>query len=478
MKKINKKRLKYGANSTMVLAFAVICVILLNAVALFAENKFSALKIDLTADNLTKITDETREVLKTVDEGDEEIDLIYLKGVYDESETVMDVLKQYDEKCKNISLETVNYVKDPTVLKQYNISSTSGNALVVSNSDKTKYKTIYESDMWSTSGYSKSFLLENKLTNAIGYLLSEREVNVVISQGHDEAETFVLVAALEEENASCTTLDLSTADIPEDTDIFMIMAPQSDFTQGEVDALDTYLSNGGNVVISFPFNVSLPHLEEYISEWGLEISNDIILEQDASKSYQQSGMYFYPSVTDNEITSSISKNIFASYARSLTYYNTGDIYASPMLTTSEDACRLPIVGDDFDRDNVEEGQFNIGYMLEKPLNGSYDETAKLIVTSTPSVWGAINAMVTEYDYVNLAALSESRFGNRDLLVNTLSYTTGVDNVTISVPTKVSETAIMSLSVRESTILRLVLCIVLPLLVIFAGIAVWLKRRHM
>jgi hypothetical protein len=462
----------------MVLAFAVICVILLNAVALFAENKFSALKIDLTADNLTKITDETREVLKTVDEGDEEIDLIYLKGVDDESEDVMDVLKQYDEKCKNISLETVNYVKDPTVLKQYNISSTSGNALVVSNSDKTKYKTIYESDMWSTSGYSKSFLLENKLTNAIGYLLSEREVNVVISQGHDEAETSVLVAALEEENASCTTLDLSTADIPEDTDIFMIMAPQSDFTQGEVDALDTYLSNGGNVVISFPFNVSLPHLEEYISEWGLEISDDIILEQDASKSYQQSGMYFYPSVTDNEITSSISKNIFASYARSLTYYNTGDIYASPMLTTSEDACRLPIVGDDFDRDNVEEGQFNIGYMLEKPLNGSYDETAKLIVTSTPSVWGAINAMVTEYDYVNLAALSESRFGNRDLLVNTLSYTTGVDNVTISVPTKVSETAIMSLSVRESTILRLVLCIVLPLLVIFAGIAVWLKRRHM
>jgi hypothetical protein len=478
MKKINKKRLKYGANSTMVLAFAVICVILLNAVALFAENKFSALKIDLTADNLTKITDETREVLKTVDEGDEEIDLIYLKGVDDESEDVMDVLKQYDEKCKNISLETVNYVKDPTVLKQYNISSTSGNALVVSNSDKTKYKTIYESDMWSTSGSSASFLLENKLTNAIGYLLSEREVNVVISQGHDEAETSVLVAALEEENASCTTLDLSTADIPEDTDIFMIMAPQSDFTQGEVDALDTYLSDGGNVVISFPFNVSLPHLEEYISEWGLEISDDIILEQDASKSYQQSGMYFYPSVTDNEITSSISKNIFASYARSLTYYNTGDIYASPMLTTSEDAYRIPIVGDDFDRDNMEEGQFNIGYMLEKPLNGSYDETAKLIVTSTPSVWGAINAMVTEYDYVNLAALSESRFGNRDLLVNTLSYTTGVDNVTISVPTKVSETAIMSLSVRESTILRLVLCIVLPLLVIFAGIAVWLKRRHM
>jgi ABC-type uncharacterized transport system involved in gliding motility auxiliary subunit len=332
--------------------------------------------------------------------------------------------------------------------------------------------------MWSTSGSSASFLLENKLTNAIGYLLSEREVNVVISQGHDEAETSVLVAALEEENASCTTLDLSTADIPEDTDIFMIMAPQSDFTQGEVDALDTYLSDGGNVVISFPFNVSLPHLEEYISEWGLEISDDIILEQDASKSYQQSGMYFYPSVTDNEITSSISKNIFASYARSLTYYNTGDIYASPMLTTSEDAYRIPIVGDDFDRDNMEEGQFNIGYMLEKPLNGSYDETAKLIVTSTPSVWGAINAMVTEYDYVNLAALSESRFGNRDLLVNTLSYTTGVDNVTISVPTKVSETAIMSLSVRESTILRLVLCIVLPLLVIFAGIAVWLKRRHM
>ncbi len=478
MKKINFKRLKFGANNSVILIFAIVCAVLLNAVASLAENRFPALKIDLTADAVTKISDETKALLRRLDESETEAEIIYLTGTNDEDADVSDVLRQYDAYSENISLKSENYVKNPAVVTEYQLSPSNNEGIVVvASEDSSRFRVIYESEMWSSSGSTQSFLLESKLTNAIAFLMSDRAINVVMSTGHDEAEVSVLAAMLEEENMTVTSLDLSTADVPADTDIFMILAPQSDFMQTEVDALDTFLSNGGNVVLAFPFNVSLPHLEEYAATWGLNVSDDVILEQDPASSYQQSGMYFYPSVTDNEITSSIDKNIFASYARSLSSSGAGDIYASPILTTSGEAYSVPIVDNDFDKDSMEEGRFNIAYLLEKPLNGSYDETAKLVVTSTPTVWGAINVLYTNYDYIALQSLSESRFGNRDFVLNTVSYMTGVENESIVVPSKSSSTAIMSLSSGQSAIMRLILCVLLPLAVIAAGFIVWLKRRH-
>lgn len=481
MKKVNSGRLKFGANNYVILIFAIVIVILLNSAAKFAEDRFPVLKIDLTQSAITKITDETKSLLKTLDEGDVKIELVYLKGTGDESRDVVDVLRQYDVRSENVSFSTENYVKNPTVLKTYGISSPSEDTVVVTNAEKTRYKVITSSEMWSYSGSTSTFLLESKITNAIGYIMNGRSINAVMSSGHDEAVNDYLAQMLTEENVSVTELDLSTADIPENTDVFFILAPQSDYTKQEVDALDDYLSGGGNAVVSFSFNVNLPHLEEYVSEWGLTAEDDVLIEQSPSKSYRQAGMYFYPTVTQSEITSSVTKNIFASYARSMTYSQTGDIYAEPILTTSPEAYSVPVsmIGnEDFDADEAEEGQFNIGYLLEKPLDGSYDKTAKLIVTSTPSVWGAINAVYSDYDYVALASLSEPRFGNGDLVMNAVSYMTGVDRVIYSVPSKVSTTAIMSLSSRQSAILRLVLCIALPLSVIAAGLIVWLKRRHL
>lgn len=480
MKKINFKRLKFGANNSVILIFAIVCAVLLNAVASLAENRFPALKIDLTENAVTKISDETKAALAKLDESDTEIEIIYLTGTNDEDADAADVLRQYDAYSKNISLTHENYVKNPSVISRYQLSPSDAEGVVVAvNKDSTRFRAIYESEMWSLSstGTSQSFLLESKLTNAVAYLMSSREINIVLSAGHDEAETSVLAAMLEEENMNVTQLDLSTADVPEDTDVFMILAPQNDFTQQETDALDTYLSNGGSAVLAFPFNVPLPHLEEYAREWGLTVSNDVLLEQDPSSSYQQSGMYFYPSVTDNEITAPIEKNIFASYARSLSSFASGDIYASAMLTTSEEAYSVPIKGDDFDRDSMREGQFNIAYLLEKPLNGSYEETAKLVVTSTPSVWGAINSLYTNYDYIALQSLSESRFGNRDFVLSTVSYITGTESPGIVVPGKSSSAAVMSISTEQSAVMQLIFCAVLPLCVIAAGITVWLKRRH-
>lgn len=479
MKKINFKRLKFGANNSVILIFAIVLTILLNAVAHFAEIRFPSLKADLTKEAVTKISDETKKALVRLDESDTKTELIYLTGTEDEDPDVSDVLLQYDAYSEHISLKHENYVKNPAVIKKYQLSPSDDEGIVVvTNEDDTRFRAIYESEMWAMqSSGAQSFLLESRLTNAIAFLMSDYEINVVISTGHDEAETSVLTAVLQEENMNVTQLDLSTADVPEDTDVFMVLAPQSDFTQQETDALDTFLSNGGSAVLALPFNVSLPHLEEYARQWGLEISNDVILEQSPERSYQQSGMYFYPSVTDSEITSEIDKNIFASYARSLSWSEAGDIYASPLLTTSSEAYSVPIVGDEFDKDNMTENRFDIAYLLEKPLNGSYEETAKLIVSSTPSVWGAINSLYTNYDYIALQSLSESRFGNRDFVLNAVSYITGVENESIVVPGKSSAVAVMSISEKQSVIMQIIFCAALPLCVIAAGFIVWLRRRH-
>lgn len=482
MKKVkrNRQRLKFGANNSLVIIFMVACAILINILAQALEAKVPALKIDLTASELTKMTDVTKNVLKTLDEGGTTLELIYLKGTGDEDSATVDLMGRYDAYSKNISSKTENYVKNPTVLSKYGVESSSGceGAVVVYNEERGLARVIYQSEIWQQSGYSETFLLENRLTNAIGAMMSTRTLKACFSEGHGEADSSVLEAFLTAQNVSVTTLDLSMGEIPSDTDVFFLLSPTADFTQDEIDSLDTYLSNGGNAVISFGFNISVPRIAAYLKGMGIEARDDLILEQDVTASYQQSGMYFFPYLSQSAVSEGIDAKVFAAFARSLVNTPTGDISASPLLYSSSDAVSVPIKDGAPDEENMAEGQYVLGYLLEKPVNGSYEDTSKIIVTSTPSLWGAINEIVTNFDYVAALSLSEASFGNSDFVMNCISYASDYDGVSVAVPNKDVSVSIMNFNAVQSLIFIAVFCVILPLFVIIMGFVVWLKRRHL
>lgn len=493
MKNINLKNLKFSINNTVVVVFAIVLVLLCNITVVLMETKVPNFKIDLTQNRVTKIGNETKSVLKRLDEGDVCVDIFYLKGTTDADSQVTSVIEQYDAFSSNIEYKIINYHTNPVFLNSYGIRddvNVDGSVLVATR-DKSKARLINAADMEVAYQSGTVFMLENLLTNAIGVVSSEKQMTVCFTTGHGEivGETKVdengqatsggmmLVAFLRGENIGVYQYDISTGKIPEGIDMVMIMSPESDFTQSEIDNLDDYLSAGGNVVVSLSSATVLDRLEGYLETWGITANNDIVSENDPQSRFDENGVYFYAKKTDSSIVNSIAGRVIASYARSLTFSPVGDIEGELLLTSSENAYSMPLGENGIDTKNVKAGQFNLAYALEKPLNGSFEKTAKLIVTSTESIWGITRDTVTNYDAIVYNSLLEKSFGNADFVINALSHAFGEDIQSIYVPVKTRAVSVLTMSQTQASIMSKLLGFLLPFAVILAGAVVWFKRRN-
>lgn len=493
MKKVNLKNLKFGINNTVVIVFAVVIVMLLNIAVVLLESKVPNFKIDLTESSVTKIGNETKSLLKRLDEGDCEIDLIYLKGMSDADGQVTSVLEQYDAYSKNIDYSIVNYHTNPVILNQYGINSDANvdGSVLVATKDKSKARLVNASDMEVTYQNSTVFMLENLLTNAIGVVSSDKSMTVCFTTGHGEIISestdaegnttnggMMLVALLRSENINVYQYDISTGKIPEGIDLLMIMSPVNDFTQEEINNLDDYLLSGGNVAVSLPSAIELPRIEKYLeATWGIGVENDIISETDTQSRFDENGVYFYAHKGEHEAVDDIGGRIIASYMKHLTFNSVGDIEADVLFTSSDKALSMPVKDNAIQSEGVKQGKFNLAYMLEKPLNGSFENTAKLIVTSGEALWGVTREMVTNYDAIVYNSLLEKSFGNADFVMNILSYVYGEDIQSIYVPVKTRQVSVLTMSQGQANVMSKLLGFVLPLCVIAAGVIVWFKRRN-
>ena len=187
-------------------------------------------------------------------------------------------------------------------------------------------------------------------------------------------------------------------------------------------------------------------------------------------------MYFYSTVTDSDAVKDLGNRILNSYARSLEYTKIGDIEEDLLLTTSNDSYSVPVMGSELDRENMKKGQYQLAYILEKPL-GSFENTSKVIVTSSPSVWGVSENIVTDFDYHVYYSLSEESFSNAEFVMNMLSTVYGEVIQSIYVPIKSRKVSILNISEFTAKVLQRVFCVIIPLIVLLMGVVVWLKRRN-
>ncbi len=493
MKKINTKKLKFKVNNSIVVVFAIVLVMLLNIVTVLTETKFPKLKIDLTENSVTKISNETREVLKSVDEKGKEIELIYLTGTADIKERVSGILEQYDAYSECVTYKSVNYHTNPAFLSSYGINSEANvdGSVLVATKDKSKARIVAASDMEISYNNNTVFLLENLLTNAIGVVASDRQMTVCFTTGHgeiiqnvqtnpvtgvEEQGGIMLINLIKSENIAAYQYDISTGEIPKEIDLVMIMSPKTDFTQKEIDTLDDYMLNGGNVAVALTSEIKLDRLESYLETWGIKVNGDIVTETDAQSRFDESGVYFYAHKTDSEILADVESRIMVSYAKSLEFTPTGDIEAEAILTSSNAAQSMTINGEEVSA-GIKRGLFNIGYVLEKPLNESFENTAKMIVTSTESAWGITCDTVTNYDALIYYSLSEQSLGNADFVMNMLSYVFGETIQSIYVPVKAQNVSMLTMTDTEANIASRILGIAVPFVIVLSGVIVWLKRRN-
>ena len=211
----------------------------------------------------------------------------------------------------NLEVKTVNVEYNPTAVSKYKANSLSkidSTDIIVSSGDR--YRVVSTDSFWvnDSDGNLYSFNGEYKLASV---LMSVTKINrpaayFVTNHGEtyydannpsreENAKAQAIYDLLTERGLRVETLDLSdpaVTDIPSDCVLLIINNPTSDFifddTQldnfsyiSETEMLDRYLvMNQGAIMVSKDPSISLPSFDGFLYEWGFDISDSIVSDED------------------------------------------------------------------------------------------------------------------------------------------------------------------------------------------------------
>ncbi|MDO5784981.1 MAG: GldG family protein [Eubacteriales bacterium] len=291
-KAVQRKKLRRVSVSAAGLAAALAAVILLNLVCTTLTDRYD-LTLDLTSNRLYEITDTTKDLLGSMEDtvditilADE--DTFRTDSYYGKVHTMLG--KYANLAGDKLNIEYIDPYTNPNAVSKYSdlAATIQEGSVIVSCNDHTRVLNatdFYTTEASSYSGYSTvtGFQGEQALTSAITAVTSDETPVVYILQGHNESISTSLTTLFTNAGYSVSLLNLTEEkDIPEDAAILVLSLPQADYTEDEVDRIDAFIKNGGDLMVfdGTASPTSLPVLYSYLKEWGIAVQADMVLDAD------------------------------------------------------------------------------------------------------------------------------------------------------------------------------------------------------
>lgn len=309
--------------------------------------------------------------------------------------------------------------------------------------------------------------LLNPGTDAVYFLTGHDEQD--IEQGGDTSLTRAK-ATLESKNYSVKTLNLLVEnEVPEDASVIAIAGPLQPLTQSEVDLLKEYLANGGSLIImSNPTGLTEfgdeadPIADMLATDWGITLNNDIVIDLNSPQPTTAAAAFY----DSHPVTTSMNNLVsFYPFTRSLSATSTVEgVTLTPLVQTNDRSW-----GETNFEDLQSGGQvgFDEGVETLGPLTlaiaGENASTAGRVVVFGTSLF-ATDQIFDQY-------------GNGDMFVNSVDWAAeqeDIANITPKTPTTRTFTPpnqIQWIAILLGSVL------VIPGLVVFAGVSAWLARRR-
>jgi len=454
-------RLKASSNMTVAILLILVLAV---AVTLLSDRHY--FRWDVTASGEHTLSDKTLQALKTIQEPVKAI--AFVKEPSEEASNVKKLLASYEYHLKGLSFEMVDPDRNPALTRQYDIKAL--NTVILEGFGQSQ--TVKTPD-------------EESLTNALVRLSKGRTEKVYWVMGHGERpfkstaqESLASIHQnLSNQNYEFEELTLAQKDIPSDAALVVVAAPEKNLFPEEVASLKRFLNKGGSLLIFLePYQDG--GLKEFLREYGVVMSSDMVVDK---MSRVMGGDFLLPMIVtygNHEITKNFRLLSFFSLARSV---EVDKGVKKKGLTLTNLALTSQESWSETDRDALNQGKarldaedrqgpLSLAVIVEldpKEAKGEEGkEEDKITGEGKLAVFG--DADFASNKFVSLA-------GNSELMINTMNYLVGRKDL-ITIPEKERPADHLMLSRNQGLMLFWIPVVVIPLLVIVLGVAVWRKRR--
>ena len=469
---VNKKYLKNGSYSSVMIVVFVAIIIVINMIAGNLPSKYT--QLDISAEKLYTIGDETKAMLKDLDK---DVTIYQIAQSGSEDETISNLLQRYADESEHITVEVKDPVVNPKFVSEYTTDNLSSNSLIVVCGDRNKvinYNNIYQSELdYNTYSYNTTgFDGEGQITSAIAYVTSEDLPILYTLEGHGEQELDSTIKEdVEKANMDIQSLNLLTeGSVPDDASCLLINSPTSDFSDDEKDAIITYLENGGEAMIFSDYTgTEMKNFDAILENYGVKRAEGLVFEGDSQHYAMQMPYYLVPTVESTDITSEVASSgyyILMPYAQGI--QKTDDVRDTvnieSLLTTSDSAySKTDINSGTLEKEDGDvEGPFDLGVSITESVEDG-KETHIIYFSTANLLQGEVNQMVSG--------------GNEKLVM--AAFSSLVDNettTTVSIPAKSLEVSYLTLTAYDASFWKICVIGLIPGAFLVIGFMIWLKRR--
>ncbi|MBQ3055328.1 MAG: GldG family protein [Oscillospiraceae bacterium] len=487
MMKINKKKLKYASISTLFIAITVVMVVLVNVLVGIVSDRFS-LQLDLSMDSGYTLSEETAEYLKNVDE-DVTIYVLKHKNLVEASEDgvrLSENLARYNTLSGgHIKHEFIDPNVQVTFYDRFPNATKAEDALLVVASEK-RYIMVPESDLKMQVGTDEEqpnkqqaiYQIESAINSALLHVLSDQVTRVAVITGHNEMDLPGMTNIFNGNGIEAVSVNLLTQDIPEDVNHLLVAGPSTDFAASEISKIDAFLSQDEHNLFLFwnPQVSRLEALDRYLTEWGLRFESMIVMDEQYTLGIDgdNSGVFAIP--TQNDLITMPPRNSqqylvsITSHPLSLLWDEENDRKVTSLAETNRDTSFAKVIDDSLSLAAARAagdiaGPFSVAAVSETMVSPTSGRKPSRVF-----------AIGTTY-FAREDVLSASFTLNNTFLNELVSYGSPSSETMEVAPSIVKGSYDLNLRAATVNILFWVLVVILPLLILAAGIFMFIKRRH-
>ena len=470
---------RHAGMSAIISIAALIGLIAFNL--LFTEFK---IRLDLTKNKLFSLLPETSQLLEDLESGIE-VFVLYEPG--QEPENIMQVIDEYPKKSSLVEVKVLDPDRNPALVSTLGDKVQPG-SIVIRSGERTRViapEELYEFS-YTHQGQPQVIgqRIEQQISSSIAYVSSEKLPVIYEITGHRET-TLASIGykeTLERANYEIKELALSISSIPGDASLVTLIGPDFDISSPELNTLQTYLRNGGKLLVAVEFNPNetFENLNTLLMENGIELLWGITFENENSRLVGEFGdnpLIFAPYISRHESVSSLVEDnltpIFQNAAglrqpgseepgrfeepeepEDFTYtsilYTSGSAFLRTDLDSENSRSRDKIPGD-------KDGPIDMVALSEGP-----EDSALIVMTSSKTLAG-------------LPFFGQIR-ANAELVTNLVDWSID-DSATVNIGSKVLFRDPLTINTNTSRFYTGLVTVIVPLICIISGIILCRKRRN-